>query len=102
MGENAPVVVSAKVTQNKIKRLKQKEKNLKRRINRSLMLLDGDIPQEETSQQPLQPTKYEVKIKKAAKWGKKRVDDWEEWLLTASKQDPRVVDPALLSFKKNA
>lgn len=28
------------------------------------MLLDGDIPQEETSQQPLQPTKYEVKIKK--------------------------------------
>lgn len=35
MGENAPVVVSAKVTQNKIKRLKEKEKNLKRRINRS-------------------------------------------------------------------
>lgn len=34
MGENAPVVLPAKVTQNKIKRLKEKKKNLKRQFSR--------------------------------------------------------------------
>ena len=34
MGENTPVVVPTKVTQNKIKRLNKKEKNLKRHFSR--------------------------------------------------------------------
>ena len=34
MGENAPVVVPTKVTQNKVKRLNKKEKNLKRQFSR--------------------------------------------------------------------
>ena len=132
MGENAPVVVPTKVTKNKIKRLKEKEKNLKRLFSRisdknknkrkelerdltktqtelnkitgkstdePKTLLDADIPQEEILQQPLQLTKYQ-EIKKAATWGKKKVDDWKKWLLTASEQDPKAVDPAFDDFKK--
>ena len=38
MGENAPVVVPNKVKQNKIKRLKEKEKNLKRQFSRPLTI----------------------------------------------------------------
>ena len=133
IGFNPPVVVPAKVTQAKIKRRKEKERNIKRRISRSSgrnkkelirdlsktqkelekilpnvpsskTLLDAEIGQGEIFQQPLQPLKppavSKEKIKKDAELGRKKLDDWERWLLTTAEQEPKAVDPALEFFKR--